>query len=170
MDDKSKIAKTAESYIKYETGVDLDKEKKLELDEQGRIKVDKRRSTTINHVACANDLIKLAGIVPMAKKSRDIIQLKLVNPGIQMAGVCLFMRMRKEDVINYEQEGMNRIKDYLKNIDLKKNLSQAVEKFNKDSNTLTAADVLNLNLQGNKNSLITSRTLKGPHKERGSNG
>lgn len=155
MDDKSKIAKKAESYIKYETGVDLSKQSAVELDEHGAIKVDRRTSKTINHAGCANDLIKLVGIVPMPEKSRSIIQLKIVNPGIRMSGVCLFMRMRAEDVKNYEAEGLNRIKDYLKNIDLNKNLSNAVDKFNKDANTATAADILNLNMQGNKNSLLT---------------
>ncbi len=154
MDHKSKIAKQAESYIKYETGVDLTKQSAVELDEHGAIKVDRRTSKTVNHVACANDLIKLAGIVPMPEKSRSIIQLKIVNPGIQMAGVCLFMRMRAEDVKNYETEGLNRIKDYLKNIDLNKNMSEAVEKYNKDTASSKVTEALNLNLQGSKNSLI----------------
>lgn len=158
MDDKSNIAKGAEAYIKQQTGVDLSKHKSIELDEQGRIKVDKRNSVRIDHVACSNDLIKLAGIVPMPQKSRDIINLKIVNPGINMHGISLVMKLRSDEITAYEREGLNRIKDYLGKMASNKALSEAVDKYNKDNSASKAVDVLNLNKQGKKNSLLTPQT------------
>lgn len=147
MDDKSKIAKDASKYIQYTTKKNAS-EQELKIDEQGRICVDKYKKTTINHVALANNFVKLANVVPMPPLSRKIIQLRLVNPGITITGICLQTGLLATEVKLYEQEGINRMTSYLR----KTSLQEATDKFNTDSAVEYA--VKNLNMQGKDNSLF----------------
>ncbi len=150
MDHRSQTAKEAEKYIQYTTKQDPTKNQ-LQINEQGQIKVDKRTNTTINHVALANNFVKLAAIVPMPTVSRKIIQLRLVNPGITITGICLQTGLRSAEVGLYEQEGVNLIKDYLKKTDLQ----AAIDKANKTSSI--DSDIKNLNKQGKHNSLFDGK-------------
>jgi hypothetical protein len=97
----------------------------------------------------ANQFIKLAGITPMHKLSRDIIQMKLVNPGITMTGLSLAFRMRAEDILAYEKEGLNRIAQYIKST----SIQESTNKFNRD---VKEAEAKNLNKQGDSNSLLNA--------------
>ncbi len=147
MDDRSKIAKDASNYIQYTTKKNVS-DQQLKIDDQGRICVDKYKKTTINHVAVANNFVKLANVVPMPSLSRKIIQLRLVNPGITITGICLQTGLVAGEVKLYEQEGVNRIKAYLQ----KTSLQEATDKFNSESAVEYA--VKNLNMQGKDNSLF----------------
>lgn len=146
MNDKSKSAQQAEDYIRYTTKQDV-KQKDL-VDENGNIKVDRRTSKTINHAALANDFIKLVSMVPMSPISRKIMQMKIINPGISMTGVSLQTGLLAHEIKAYENEGVNRIIEFLR----KTSLEDAKEKFNSDSAVEYA--VKNLNLQGKDNSLL----------------
>lgn len=151
MKDQSNKAKAAEDYIRYATKQDVH-QKQIELDAQGRIKVDQYKSKTINHVELANTFVKLASVVPMHKISRRIIQMKLVNPGISVTGISLQTGLRSNEIKAYETDGINRIVDYMKKTDLQ----ESTDKFNAER--VIEAEVKNLNLQGNKNSLLTKGT------------
>lgn len=147
MDNQSRSSKQAEDYIRYTTKQDV-KQKEIRVDEQGRICVDKHKTTTINHAALANDFVKLASMVPMSRISRKIIQLKLVNPGISMTGVSLQTGLLAHEITKYEKEGLNRITDFIR----RTSLQEAKDKFNSDSTIEDA--VKNLNVQGKENSLL----------------
>ncbi len=147
MDNQSKSAKQAEDYIRYTTKQDV-KQREIKLDDQGRICVDKHKSTTINHVALANNFVKLASIVPMSQISRKIIQLKLVNPGITMTGVSLQTGLLAHEIKSYEKDGLNRMSDFIR----RTSLQEATNKANSDSAIEYA--IKNLNMQGKENSLL----------------
>lgn len=147
MDNQSQTAKSAEDYIRYTTKQAVH-QRDIKVDEQGRICVDKRVSKTINHVALANNFVKLASIVPMGRISRKIIQMKLVNPGISYTGISLQTGLLAHEIKAYEREGINRIEAYLKRTDLQ----EAIDKTNRDSAVEHA--VKNLNVQGKDNSLL----------------
>lgn len=147
VNDKSVVAKKAEDYIRYATKQDV-KHKEIRLDEQGRICVDKHKSTVIDHKALASNFVKLASIVPMSAISRKIIQMKLVNPGISMTGVSLQMGLLAHEINSYEKDGINRISEYIR----RTSLQEASEKANADSSVKRA--VKNLNVQGKDNSLL----------------
>lgn len=152
MDDQSKSAKKAVDYIQYTTKQEV-KHKDLQLDEHGRIKVDSHKSIKIDHVALATQFIKLAGVVPgITTIGRKIIQTRLMNPGISTTGIGLQLGMRDSEILKYERDGLNRIKQYIN----EGSLQVAAEKANKDRMVTEA--VKNLNLQGNKNSLLNPGT------------
>lgn len=145
--DKSKQAKRAEEYILKETGQDVTKGAKVEVGEDGRIKVDRRSKKVINHVAVANEFVKLVNIAPgVSALSRQIISTKILNPGISYTGLGLIFKMRNEEIMKYEADGISRVKRYLVGFQV----DEAVAKFNKDG---ILPDIKNA--QGNKNSLLT---------------
>lgn len=146
MNDQSKSAHKAEDYIRYVTKKDV-KQREL-VDANGKIHVDSHKSTTINHVALANDFVKLAGIVPMSQVSRKIIQMKLVNPGISMTGISIQTGLLAHEIKQYEKDGINRISDFIR----RTSIEEAKEKAN--SNSAVEVAVKNLNLQGKDNSLL----------------
>lgn len=148
MDDQSKIAKRAEDYIRYTTKQEV-KQREIKVDEQGRLCVDKRKSTRIDHKALANQFVKLAGVVPgITPLGRKIITTRLLNPGISTMGIGLSLGMRDAEVLKYERDGLHRIKMFMASNDL----AEAAEKANKDR--LVTDAVKNLNLQGKSNSLL----------------
>lgn len=149
MDDQSQIAKDASAYIMHETGVDVTKEKEVKVDEHGRIMVDTVVSKKVDHIALANEFIKLVGIVPgLPLMSRKVMMTRMVNPGIRTADIGAAFGLLSSDVLAYEREGVNRITDYIR----KQSIHDAAHKFNMDSTS--QADALNLNMQGKSNSLI----------------
>lgn len=143
----SKTTNKAEDYIRYATKQDV-QQRELKVDEQGRICVDKHKSTTINHVAVANNFVKLAAIVPMNAMSRKIIQMKLVNPGISVTGISLQVGLLAHEIKQYERDGLNRITDFIR----RTSLQEATDKANSDSAVEYA--IKNLNVQGKDNSLL----------------
>lgn len=147
MDDQTKSARQAEDYIRYTTKKDV-QQKNIGVDEHGRIRVDRHKTTTINHVALANNFVKLASIVPMSPISRKIIQLKLVNPGISMTGVSLQTGLLAGEIKAYEKDGINRISDFIR----RTSLQEATDKFNTDR--IIENEVKNLNVQGKENSIL----------------
>ena len=147
MDDQAKTAVKAEDYIRYQTRQEV-KQRDIKVDEQGRICVDKHKSTTINHVELANNFVKLASIVPMSPMSRKIIQLRIVNPGISITGVSLQVGLLAHEIKAYEQDGINRITSFLK----RTSIQESIEKANSESAVEYA--VKNLNMQGKENSLL----------------
>lgn len=146
MFDQSKSAKQAEDYIRYTTRQNV-KQRDL-IDEYGNIKVDSRKSTTINHVELANTIIKLVGVVPMSPYSRKVLLLKVSNPGITMTGVSLQTGLLAHEIKAYEKEGINRVSDYMRRTDIQ----EGIDRFNRDSTVENA--VKNLNMQGKDNSLL----------------
>ncbi len=148
MHDQSKSAKQAEDYIRYATKKDVVHK---ELVQDGKIKVDSRKSTTIRHAELANNFVKLASIVPMSPISRKIIQLRLVNPGISITGVSLQTGLLAHEIKAYETEGLKRITQYLD----KTSLQEATDKFNTERTVEHA--VKNLNMQGKDNSLLLDK-------------
>lgn len=152
MDDQAKSAKRAEDFIRYTTKNEV-KQRDIKLDDEGRICVDKHKSIKIDHVALATQFIKLASVVPgITTLGRHIIQKRLMNPGISTAHIGLSLGMRDVEVLKYEREGLNRIKQFIGNT----SFQEVVSKANRD-NLVTEA-VKNLNLQGDKNSLLTSNS------------
>lgn len=148
MDNQSRSAKKAEDYIRYVTKQDV-KQKDIKVDEHGRICVDSHKSIKVDHVALATQFIKLANVVPgITPIGRKIITTRLINPGISTSGIGLSIGLRDSEVLKYERDGLNRIKQYI----AENSLDEAVEKANRD-NLVTNA-VKNLNLQGKDNSLL----------------
>lgn len=143
----SKITSKAEDFIRYTTKQEV-KNRDINLDSQGRICVDKHKSTTINHVAVANNFVKLASIVPMMAVSRRIIQMKISNPGITMTGVSLQTGLLAHEIKAYEKDGINRISEFLR----RTSLQEATDKANSDKSIETT--IKNINLQGTNNSLL----------------
>lgn len=148
MDNQSKSARKAEDYIRYATKQDV-KQKDIKLDDQGRICVDRHKSIKVDHVALATQFIKMANITPgIHQLSRKIISTRIMNPGISTAGIGLSMGMRDVEVLKYERDGLNRIKEYIRLT----SLEEAAEKYNRD--IIVEDAVKNLNLQGDNNSLL----------------
>lgn len=148
MDDKSKRAIQAEDYIKYTTKQDV-KQKDIKIDDQGRICVDKHNSIKIDHVAVAEQFIKFANVIPgIHPMGRKIITTRLLNPGISTSGIGLSIGMRDYEVLQYERDGINRIKEFIG----KTSFQEGVEKANRDG--IVDEAVKNLNLQGDSNSLL----------------
>lgn len=152
MDDQSKTAKRAVDYIQYTTKQEV-KQRELTLDEHGRINVDKHKSIKVDHVALATQFIKLSGVVPgILPLGRQIIQTRLLNPGISTSGIGLSLGLRDSEVLKYERDGLNRIKEFIGKI----SFGEATEKANRDQ--LVTDAVKNLNLQGKNNSLLNPGT------------
>lgn len=148
MDEQSKKARQAEEYIRYATKQEV-KHKDIEVDEQGRICVDKHKSIKVDHLALATQFIKLANVIPgITTIGRKIITTRLINPGISTAGIGLSVGLRDTEVLAYERDGLNRMKEYIG----KTSLGEATEKANRDN--LVSEAVKNLNLQGKDNSLL----------------
>ncbi len=148
MDDQAKIAKNAEDYIRHETKQEV-KQRDIKLDEHGRICVDKHKSIKVDHVALATQFIKFANVIPgVHQLSRKIITTRLMNPGISTTGIGLSIGLRDDEVLKYERDGLNRIKQFIATT----SFQEASEKANRDNIVNDA--VKNLNLQGKNNSLL----------------
>lgn len=152
MDNQSKSAKKAQDYIQYATRQEV-KHKDLKIDEHGRICVDSHKSIKIDHIALAEQFIKMANIVPgITTISRKIITTRIMNPGISTTALGLSVGMRDTEVLAYERDGLNRIKEFIG----RTSFQEAVEKSNRDN--IVTDSVKNLNLQGTKNSLLNPHT------------
>lgn len=148
--DKSNAAKEAEKYIQQETG-HVQKAADIKVDENGQIVVDKRRKITINHAGVANDITKIANMVPgLSPMSRKVLSIRVINPGITTMGISLATGISEMDVKAYERDGLERIKGYLRD---NLNYKDAAEKAAKD-NVVSRAIAGELNKQGSKNSLL----------------
>lgn len=144
----SKTTKNAEDYIRYTTKQDV-QQREIKVDDQGRICVDKHKSITVDHVALATGIIKLVNAIPgIHQISLKVISTRILNPGISTTGIGISMGMRDDEILNYEKDGLNRVKEFLG----RTSLGEAVEKSNRDN--LVDEAVKNLNLQGNNNSLL----------------
>lgn len=144
----SKSARTAENYIRYTTKQEV-KQRDIKVDEKGRICVDKHHSIKVDHVALANNFIKLASVVPgISNIGRKIITTRLLNPGISTTGIGLSIGMRDDEVLKYERDGISRIKEFIG----RTSFQEANDKANRDK--LVDDAVKNLNLQGQNNSLL----------------
>lgn len=152
MDEQSKIAKNAEAYIRYTTKQEV-KQRELKVDEHGRICVDSHKSIKVDHEALANNFLKLSGVCPgIPVIGRKIIQTRLMNPGISTEGIGLAMGLRNDEVLAFERDGINRIKQFIGST----SFQEANEKASRDK--LVDDTVKNLNLQGKNNSLLTPQT------------
>lgn len=144
----SKTTNKAEDYIRYATKQEV-KQRDIKVDEHGRICVDKHKSIKVDHVALANNFIKLANVVPgISAIGRKIITTRLLNPGISTTGIGLSVGMRDDEVLKYERDGINRIKEFIG----RTSFQEANDKANRDR--LVDEAVKNLNLQGKENSLL----------------
>lgn len=144
----SKTSHKSEEYIRYTTKQEV-KQRDIKVDEHGRICVDKHKSIKVDHVALANNFIKLANVVPgISTIARKIITTRLLNPGISTMGIGLSIGIRDDEVLRYERDGINRIKEFIG----RTSFQEANEKANRDG--LMDEAVKNLNLQGKDNSLL----------------
>lgn len=148
MDEQSKSARQAEDYIRYTTKQDV-KQRDIKVDDQGRICVDSHKSIRVDHVALAEQFLKFESITPgITNIGRKIIQTRIMNPGISTTAIGLSIGLRDAEVLAYEKDGINRIKDFIG----RTSFQEGIDKANRD-NLVTDA-VKNLNLQGNRNSLL----------------
>lgn len=148
--DQSESARQAEKYIKQETGATASNAD-IKVDDNGQIIVDKRRKIRIDHAGVASDIVKIANMVPgISPMSRKVLSIRCINPGITTLGISMATGISEIDVKMYEREGLNRIKQYLRD---NLNYKDASEKAAKD-NVVSKAIAGELNLQGSKNSLL----------------
>lgn len=143
----------ARKYIRYSTGRDAN-DKAIELDEQGRLKVDEHRQIKVDHVALANVVLKYINVIPgIPHLSRKIMNLRIVNPGMSNMATALALGIREHEIPLWEQEGLYRVKQFISRI----SMQDATDKFNTER--LIEAEIKNMN-KDNANPMMT-----GPQEE-----
>lgn len=118
------------------------------LVKDGKLNITSHRSNTINHLAVANDMIKVINTMPgLPTMCRKVMCYRILNPGITDMGVALSLSLRLDVVRKYETEGKSRVAEYLRRTDIDDN----IDKFNADR--IIQNELKNMNKQGNKNPL-----------------
>lgn len=147
--DMSKLVKKAEDYLLHSTKGKASGASHIVKD--GNIKYTKRNKETISHVETANALLKIINVTPgLSSISRKIMSTRLINPGISTLSIALQLGLRELDVKRYEDEGKNRVKDYIKFHSMESN----IEKFNTER--VIANELKNLNKTGKANPMISA--------------
>lgn len=112
----------------------------------------KKSPETRDHVAIANEMIKIINTTPrLPTVCRKVMCFRILNPGITDMGIALSMMLRVDVVRKYEAEGKAIVSEYMKKIDL----TDAHGKFDVDASIQN--ELRNMNKQGKKNALIYDR-------------
>lgn len=108
----------AEKYIRQNTKGKMD-DKSLGIEvEDGKICVDSTKSIRADHLVLASSLTKFIEMTPgMHPISKKIMKLRIVNPGYTSDTVAIVLGLRKLEVEAYEQDGKNRVKEYMRTTD-----------------------------------------------------
>lgn len=115
----------------------------------GKIQYTKRNKETIDHAQTANTILKLINITPgLSIKSRKIMSMRIINPGISTLSVAIQFGIREFDVKKYEEDGKNKVKEYISHC----STQESINKFNTER--IIENDLKNLNKQGNANPLL----------------
>jgi hypothetical protein len=142
----SKTTAKAQDYLTHMTKGKVTGADSLVKD--GKLNITSHRSRTVNHLAVANEMIKVITTTPgLPTMCRKIMCLRILNPGITDMGVALSVGLRVDVVRKYEAEGKHRVSEYMKSTDIADN----IEKFNTDR--IIQNELKNMNKQGDKNPL-----------------
>jgi|SRR5665213_77305 len=108
----------------------------------------KKASETRDHIAIANDMIKIINTTPrLPQMCRKVMCYRILNPGITDMGVALSTGLRVDVVRQYEKEGKAIVGEYMRKIDL----TDAHGKFDVDASIQN--ELRNMNKQGKNNAL-----------------
>lgn len=86
----------------------------------------KWNKVNINHVELCNTLAKIVCVIQMPDKSKEILLMKIANPGLKNMEIALQSAMRVMDVDLYEAEGKHRVAQFL----TKHTPQEAIDQFN----------------------------------------
>ena len=100
--------------------------------EDGDVKV-------VDHVQALNQMVKVIALVPMEDYLKGILLTRLTNPGIGLFELSERYGVRYQKVLELEEEAKLKVKDYLKQHDIK----TIVEKYNHSESSTTDAKVRN---------------------------
>ena len=117
-DHKSNEAKEAERFLSQQLGKDCSA-----ISEPDKIKWTKQ---TIYHVELCNTLAKIIAITRMPDLSKQIMLMKISNPGLQNMEIALKFAKRVTDIDLYEAEGKNCVASLLD----KHSVQECIDRFN----------------------------------------
>ena len=134
---QSKKANNAVDYIQRTTKSDF---KEKSLVNEGKIVVDSYDKKTYQHEVVANQILKIINVVPgLSKMAKQVMSMKIVNPGISNMQVALACAIREEDVKKYEKHGKEMCAVFMKRC----SVEDAQGKFNADR--IIENEIKNLN-------------------------
>ena len=139
----SRTVKKAEDFITHTTKAPVvDKA----IAGGGKLNVDKWTSKEYNHLAIAEEAIAIINTCPnLSKMSRAVMNYRILNPKITDMGVALSTGLRITEVRKYEQEGKQKVTEFLKKTDLQNQRA----KFSADE--IIQNELRNMNKQGKLN-------------------
>lgn len=138
------IAKAASAGIAYIEHHNKKKFTQKDLVKNGKIVVDDVTKKTYHHSEVANQMLKVINMTPgISRTTKQVMSMKIINPGISDMKVALSLGMREVDVYKYEEQGKIACTAFMRRVSLQEctdkfNVDEAIQKELKNMNKMQA--------------------------------